>query len=60
MVVQERFYTAEEFWELLSQPEYAGKRVELVEGEIRETTPAGGNVLPGFSVKVSAIFPTSK
>ncbi|MBC6936489.1 MAG: Uma2 family endonuclease [Chloroflexi bacterium] len=42
MLVQERFYTAEEFWELLGQPEYAGKRVELVEGEIREMAPAGG------------------
>lgn len=42
MLVQERFYTAEEFWELLGQPEYAGRRVELVEGEIREMAPAGG------------------
>lgn len=42
MVVQERFYTAEEFWELLKEPEYAGRHLELVEGEIREMTPAGG------------------
>lgn len=42
MVVQERLYTAEEFWELLKEPEYAGRHLELVEGEIREMTPAGG------------------
>lgn len=42
MVVQERFYTAEEFWELLQEPAYAGRHLELVEGEIREMTPAGG------------------
>ncbi len=42
MVVQERFYTAEEFWELLKEPEYASRHLELVEGKIREMTPAGG------------------
>ncbi len=42
MVIQEKFYTAEEFWEISHRPEYAGKRLELVEGEIREMTPAGG------------------
>jgi len=42
MVIQEKFYTAEEFWEISHRPENANKRLELVEGEIREMTPAGG------------------
>jgi Uma2 family endonuclease len=42
MVIQEKFYTAEEFWEISRRPENANKRLELVEGEIREMTPAGG------------------
>ncbi len=38
MVIQERSYTAEAFWEI-----YGGKKfVELVNGEPRETMPAGG------------------
>jgi Uma2 family endonuclease len=42
MVIQEKFYTAEEFWEFSHRPENANKRLALVEGEIREMTPAGG------------------
>jgi Uma2 family endonuclease len=42
MVIQEKFYTAEEFWEFSHRPENVDKRLELVEGEIREMTPAGG------------------
>ncbi|HEX2905530.1 MAG TPA: Uma2 family endonuclease [Phototrophicaceae bacterium] len=42
MVVQERFYTVEEFWKLLQEPAYAGRHLELVAGEIREMPPAGG------------------
>jgi Uma2 family endonuclease len=42
MVIQEKFYTAEEFWEISHLPENADKRLELVEGEIREMAPSGG------------------
>jgi Uma2 family endonuclease len=42
MVTQERFYTAEEFWEFCQLPENQNRHWELVEGEIREMTPAGG------------------
>jgi Uma2 family endonuclease len=42
MVVQEKFYTADDLWELSHLPEYADKRLELVEGAIREMAPTGG------------------
>jgi Uma2 family endonuclease len=42
MVTQERFYTAEEFWDYCQLPENRDRHLELFEGEIREMTPAGG------------------
>jgi Uma2 family endonuclease len=42
MVVQEKFYTADDLWELSHLPENSDKRLELVEGEIREMSPSGG------------------
>jgi Uma2 family endonuclease len=42
MIVQEKFYTAEEFWELSNLPENENTRLELSEGEIIEMPPAGG------------------
>jgi Uma2 family endonuclease len=42
MVTQERYFTAEEFWDYCQLPENRNRRLELVEGEIREMTPAGG------------------
>jgi Uma2 family endonuclease len=42
-VVQERqSYSVEEFWELCQLPEYVGRRLELVEGELIEMSPTGG------------------
>jgi Uma2 family endonuclease len=38
----EKTLTVEEFWELCHSPEYAGRRLELVEGVIVEMTPTGG------------------
>jgi Uma2 family endonuclease len=42
MVISERLYSADAFWELVQLPENAGKRLELVNGAIREMVPAGG------------------
>ncbi|MEO8394240.1 MAG: Uma2 family endonuclease [Chloroflexota bacterium] len=42
MIVQEKFYSAEEFWELSNLPENENKRLELIEGELIEMPPAGG------------------
>jgi len=42
MIVQEKFYTAKEFWELSNLPENENKRLELSEGELIEMPPAGG------------------
>ncbi len=42
MVVQEKFVTVEDFWEIAHLPEHDGKRLELVEGVIYEMPPAGG------------------
>lgn len=39
MVVQQQYISAEAFWEIIQRPEYADKRVELIEGVIVETTP---------------------
>jgi Uma2 family endonuclease len=41
-IVPTRFYTVDEFWEFCHLPENAGKRFELVNGEIREMVPTGG------------------
>ncbi|MBN8592975.1 MAG: Uma2 family endonuclease [Anaerolineae bacterium] len=38
----EKFYTVEEFWELCQLPEYTGRHLELVEGELVEMSPTGG------------------
>jgi Uma2 family endonuclease len=40
--VQEKFYTAEEFWEISHRPAYKGKRLRLIEGVLVEMSPAGG------------------
>jgi len=37
-----RVYTAEDLWELSHSREYAEKRLELIEGELIEMSPAGG------------------
>lgn len=42
MFVQEKFYSAEAFWELSNLPENEGVRLELSEGELIEMPPAGG------------------
>lgn len=42
MVIGERFYTAEDLWELSHLPEYDGKHLELSEGMLIEMSPAGG------------------
>ncbi len=34
MIVEKQFISAEDFWEVMQQPEYADRMVELVEGEI--------------------------
>jgi len=41
MVIQQKFISAAEFWELSHQPEYANKVVELVGGEIVEMSRLG-------------------
>ena len=40
MVLREKLYTAEEFWEIASLPEYDDCRVELEDGIIRKITPS--------------------
>jgi Uma2 family endonuclease len=42
MAVQEKLYTADEFWEFAHLPENSEKRMELVDGAIIEMAPAGG------------------
>lgn len=42
MIVQERFFSAEDFFELVQQPAYADKRVELVQGVLVERPKPGG------------------
>jgi Uma2 family endonuclease len=42
MAVQEKFYTADEFWEIAHLPENSEKRLELTNGAIIEMAPAGG------------------
>jgi Uma2 family endonuclease len=37
-----KLYTVEEFWEYCQLPENSGRRLELVNGEIREMVPTGG------------------
>ena len=40
--IEQRLYTAEDLWELSHQPENENRRLELIEGEIHEMPPAGG------------------
>ncbi len=40
--VQSRLYTVEDLWELSHRSEYADKRLRLIEGELYEMSPAGG------------------
>jgi Uma2 family endonuclease len=37
-----KIYTVDEFWDYVHLPENAERRLELVNGEIREMTPTGG------------------
>lgn len=41
MVTRERLYTADDLWELSQRPEYAGKRLRLIEGVLYEVSPTG-------------------
>jgi Uma2 family endonuclease len=41
MLLNERLYTADEFWELCQLPENVDKHWELIEGTIYEMSPAG-------------------
>lgn len=40
MAIQERLYTAEEFWEIAQKPENRDKRLELIDGVIVEMAPS--------------------
>jgi Uma2 family endonuclease len=40
MAIQERLYTAEEFWEIAQRPENQDKRLELIDGVIVEMAPS--------------------
>jgi Uma2 family endonuclease len=42
MVIHERFYSAEDLWELSHSADYAGQRLELIEGMLLVMSPAGG------------------
>jgi Uma2 family endonuclease len=42
VTIQEKTISASEFWELCQTPEYEDLHVELIEGEIEEMAPAGG------------------
>lgn len=42
MAVQEKLYTADEFWEIAHLPENSERRMELMDGVILEMAPAGG------------------
>jgi Uma2 family endonuclease len=42
MLIQEKRYTVEEFWELCQRPEYADMHLELIEGVLYAMTPTGG------------------
>lgn len=42
MVAREKIYTAGDLWELSQLPAYEGKRLELIDGEIIEMPPTGG------------------
>jgi Uma2 family endonuclease len=39
MAIRERLYTVDEFWEIISRPENADRKFELVNGEIVENMP---------------------
>jgi len=51
MAVEQKLYTAADLWEMSHLPEYADKRLELVEGEIIEMNPSAG----GHGLVVSKI-----
>ncbi len=40
MAIQEKLYTAEEFWEIAQRPENQEKRLELIDGVIVEMAPS--------------------
>lgn len=40
MVIREKLYTVDEFWELSQQPEYEDQRLELIEGVMYEMPPS--------------------
>lgn len=63
MVIQERVYSADEFWELSRQPEYADRHLELIEGEIYPMTPAGGEhgeVTFDFSLRIGSFVKSNR
>lgn len=39
MAIRERLYTVDEFWEIISRPENADRKLELINGEIVEDIP---------------------
>ena len=43
MTLLTQTYTAEDLWELSGEPDYAGLRLELSEGELIVMSPAGGS-----------------
>lgn len=42
MTTRDKTYTADDLWTLSHAPQYANKRLELIDGELYEMTPAGG------------------
>lgn len=42
IAASEKTFTVDEFWEYCQLPENSGRRLELVNGEIREMVPTGG------------------
>jgi Uma2 family endonuclease len=55
MAVQQKFYTADDLWELSHQPEYADKRLELVQGVIVEMAATGGEH-GGLALEIGALI----
>jgi len=39
MVIREKLYTVDEFWDFITRPENADRKFELINGEIVEVTP---------------------
>ena len=41
MVIREKFYSADDLWEMSHLPQYADRRLELIDGVIYDMPPAG-------------------